>query len=202
MLECSVSQLPPQDPNDYPYIKGVGAPQDGVGGVDNPVAVLSGPHVAGYPWAGSGMLNPTGPHPFGGLPPSPAAPGGHPWNAPTPVPHGPYPPMGLNPVPGFVWNDPVLMCERKRSATRKVSLTSGIIGLITMVIQMAIIVTMFLAIGYTGQQGEFLLFVSLLIVVLAPMAVGLGWVTTFILALVACIQARSRTPQVQPDGWI
>jgi len=70
------------------------------------------------------------------------------------------------------------------------------------VIQMAIIVTMFLAIGYTGQQGEFLLFVSLLIVVLAPMAVGLGWVTTFILALVACIQARSRTPQVQPDGWI
>jgi len=93
--------------------------------------------------------------------------------------------MGLNPVPGIVWNDPVLMCERKRSATRKVSLTSGIIGLITMVIQMAIIVTMFLA-----------------IVVLAPMAVGLGWVTTFILALVACIQARSRTPQVQPDGWI
>ena len=56
-----MSQLPPQDPNDYPYIKGVGAPQDGVGGVDNPVAVLSGPHVAGYPWAGSGMLNPTGP---------------------------------------------------------------------------------------------------------------------------------------------
>ena len=109
--------------------------------------------------------------------------------------------MGLNPVPGFVWNDPVLMCERKRSATRKVSLTSGIIGLITMVIQMAIIVTMFLAIGYAGQQGEFLLFMSLLIVVFAPMAVGLGWVTTFILALVACIQARSRMPQVQPDGW-
>lgn len=209
MLEYSVSQLPPQDPNDYPYIKGIGAQQEGAIGVDNPVAVLSGPHVAGYPWhvagypwAGSGMPYPAGPHPFGGLPPSPAAPGGYPWNGPTPVPHSPYPPMGLNPVPGIVWNDPVLMCERKRSATRKVSLTSGIIGLITMVIQMAIIVTMFLAIGYTGQQGEFLLFMSLLIVVLAPMAVGLGWVTTFILALVACIQARSRTPQVQPDGWI
>lgn len=202
MLEYSVSQLPPQDPNDYPYIKGIGAPQDGASGVDDPVAVLSGPHVAGYPWAGSGMPYPAGPHPFGGLPPSPAAPGGYPWNGPTPVPHGPYPPMGLNLVLGFAWNDPVLMCERKRSATRKVLLTSGIIGLITMVIQMAIIVTMFLAIGYAGQQGEFLLFVSLLIVVLAPMAVGLGWVTTFILALVACIQARSRTPQVQPDGWI
>ena len=161
-----MSQPPPQDPNDYPYIKGVGAPQEGAIGVDNPVAVLSGPHVAGYPWAGSGMPYPARPYPFGGLPPSPAAPGGHPWNAPTPVPHGPYPPMGLNPGPGFVWNDPVLMCERKRSATRKVSLTSGIIGLITMVIQMAIIVTMFLAIGYAGQQGEFLLFMSLLIVVL------------------------------------
>ena len=34
------------------------------------------------------------------------------------------------------------------------------------------------------------------------MAVCLGWVITFILALVACIQARSRMPQVQPDGWI
>ena len=51
MLEYSVSQLPPPDPNDYPYIKGIGAPQEGVSGVDNPVAVLSGPHVAGYPWA-------------------------------------------------------------------------------------------------------------------------------------------------------
>nr|WP_315545203.1 hypothetical protein [Actinomyces oris] len=66
---------------------------------------------------------------------------------------------------------------------------------------MIIIVTIFLAIGYVGQQSAFLLFVSLLIVVFAPMAVGLGWVTTFILALVACVQARSRMPQVQPDGW-
>lgn len=132
MLEYSVSQLPPPDPNDYPYIKGIGAPQEGVSGVDNPVAVLSGPHVAGYPWAGSGMPYPAGHYPLGGLPPSPAAPGGYPWNGPTPVPHGPYPPMGLNPVLGFTWNDPVLMCERKRSAIRKVSLTSGIIGLITM----------------------------------------------------------------------
>ena len=202
MLEYPVSQLPPQDPNDYPYIKGIGAPQDGTSGIEKPAAVLAGPHGVGYPWAGPGMSYPAGPYPFGGLPPSPAAPGGYPWNGPMSAPHGPYPPMGLTPVLGFAWNDPVPMCERKRSATRKVSLTSGIIGLITMVIQMAIIVTMFLAVGYAGQQGEFLLFVSLLIVVLAPMAVGLGWVITFILALVACIQARSRTPQVQPDGWI
>ena len=202
MLEYSVSQLPPPGPNDYPYIKGIGAPQEGVSGVDNPVAVLSGPHVAGYPWAGSGMPYPAGPYPLGGLPPSPAAPGGHPWNGPTPVPHGPYPPMGLAPAPVFAWNDPVGTCERKRSATRKVSLASGIIGVITMTIQMIIVVTMFLAIGYVGHQSPFLLFVSLLIVIFVPMVVGLGWILTFILALVACVQARSRMPQVQPDGWV
>ena len=201
MLEYPVSQLPPQDPNDYPYIKGTGAPLDGAGGVDNPVAVLSGPHGAGYPWAGSGMAYPAAPYPFGGLPPSSAAPGGCPWNGPMPLPHGSYPPMRLSPVRGFAWNDPARACERKRSANRKVSLSSGIIGVITMMIQMIIIVTMFLAIGYVGQQSELLLFVSLLIVVFAPMAVGLGWAATFVLALVACIQARSRTPQVQPDGW-
>ena len=201
MLEYPVSQLPPQDPNDYPYIKGTGAPLDGASGVDNPVAVLAGPHGAVYPWAGSGMAYPAGPYPLGGFPPSSAAPGGYPWNGPMPVSYGPYPPMGLTPVLGFAWNDPVLTCERKRSATRTVSLSSSIIGVITMMIQMIIIVTIFLAIGYVGQQSAFLLFVSLLIVVFAPMAVGLGWVTTFILALVACVQARSRMPQVQPDGW-
>ena len=201
MLEYPVSQLPPQDPNDYPYIKGTGAPLDGASGVENPAAVLAGPHGAGYPWAGSGMAYPAGPHPSGGLPPSSAAPGGYPWNGPMPVPYGPYPPMGPTPVLGFAWNDPVLTCERKRSATRTVSLSSSIIGVITMTIQMIIIVTLFLAIGYVGQQSEFLLFVSLLIVVFAPMVVGLGWVITFILALVACVQARSRMPQVQPDGW-
>lgn len=95
MLEYPVSQLPPQDPNDYPYIKGIGAPQDGTSGVEKPAAVLAGPHGAGYPWAASGMAYPAGPYPFGGLPPSSAAPGGHPWNGPMPVPYGPYPPMGL-----------------------------------------------------------------------------------------------------------
>jgi len=110
--------------------------------------------------------------------------------------------MGLNPVLGFAWNDPVGTCERKRSATRKLSLASGIIGVITMTIQMIIVVTMFLAIGYVGHQSPFVLFVSLLIVVFVPMVVGLGWILTFILALVACVQARSRTPRVQPDGWV
>ena len=202
MLECSVSQLPPQDPNDYPYIKGVGASQDGVGGVDNPVAVLSGPHVAGYPWAGSGMPYPAGPHPFGGLPSSPAAPGGYPWNGPTPVPHSPYPPMGLNPVLGFAWNDPVLMCERKRSATRKVSVAGSIIGLITMMIQIIFTTYELLTANLQGEEYLELALLALLMMIVAPFVVGLGWIVTFMLGVIACIRANSRTPQVQPDGWI
>ena len=54
-----------------------------------------------------------------------------------PVSDGRYDPsMGQTPAPGFGSNDPVLMeVQRKRSATRKVSVASSIIGLITMMIQ-------------------------------------------------------------------
>ena len=66
-------------------------------------------------------------------------------NTPMPVPYGRYassmgnPPMGqIPPVAGFGSNDPVLMeVQRKRSATRKVSVSSCTIGLITMLIQVS-----------------------------------------------------------------
>ena len=45
-------------------------------------------------------------------------------------------------------------------------------------------------------------FLALLMAIVAPFVVGLGWIVTFILGLIACIRANSRTPQVQPDGWI
>ena len=84
-----------------------------------------------------------------------------------PVPDGRYiPPMGQTPAPGFGWNDPVLtMVKRKRSATRKVSVAGGIIGLITMIIQM-IFTTTFLALLITHGEydlpfGFFALFVVL-----------------------------------------
>ena len=120
-----------------------------------------------------------------------------------PIPDGRYiPPMGQTPAPGFGWNDPVLtMVQRKRSATRKVSLSSGTIGLITMIIQM-IFTTTFLALLIT--HGEYDLpfgFFALFVVLVTPYIVGIAWVATFILALIACIRAHSRTPQVQPDGW-
>ena len=200
-LECPVSQLPPQDLNDYPYIKGTCASTERANSTESSTALPPTLDSAGYPWAGSEPVYPAGPYPFGGFQPPSGAPGGYPWNGPMPVPNGPYPPMGLTPVLGFAWNDPVRTCECKRSENRKVSLSSGIIGVVTMIIQMIIIAVMFLSTEYLGQQDLLLLLVSFLIVVFAPIFVGLGWMMTFILALVACIQARSRMPQVQPDGW-
>ena len=124
-------------------------------------------------------------------------------NTPTPVPCGRYDPtVGPAPVPSLGWNDPVLKeVQRKRFATRKVSVAGGIIGLITMIIQM-IFTTTFLALLIT--HGEYDLpfgFYALFVVLVTPYIVGIAWVATFILALIACIRAHSRTPQVQPDGW-
>ena len=126
---------------------------------------------------------------------------GHPRNAPAPVPYGRYnPPIGQTPAPGFGSIDPVLMeVQRKRSATRKVSVAGSIIGLITMSIQ--VIATSSVFVAYILPPLEFT-FLALLMAIAAPFVVGLGWIVTFILGLIACIRANSRTPQVQPDGWI
>ena len=126
---------------------------------------------------------------------------GHPRNAPRPVPYGRYnPPVGQTSAAGFGSIDPVLMeVQRKRSATRKVSVAGGIIGLITMSIQVIASSSVFVA--YIFPPLEFT-FLALLMAIAAPFVVGLGWIVTFILGLIACIRANSRTPQVQPDGWI
>ena len=129
---------------------------------------------------------------------------GHPRNTPTPVPYGRYnPPVGQTSAAGFGSIDPVLMeVQRKRSATRKVSVAGGIIGLITMIIQM-IFTTTFLALLIA--HGEYDLpfgFFALFVVLVTPYIVGIAWVATFILALIACIRVHSRTPQDQPDGWV
>ena len=129
---------------------------------------------------------------------------GHPRNTPIPVPYGRYnPPVGQTTAAGFGSIDPVLMeVQRKRSATRKVSVAGGIIGLITMIIQM-IFTTTFLALLIA--HGEYDLpfgFFALFVVLVTPYIVGIAWVATFILALIACIRVHSRTPQDQPDGWV
>jgi len=89
--------------------------------------------------------------------------------------------------------------QRKRSATRKVSVAGSIIGLITMSVQ--VIATSSVFVAYILPPLEFA-FLALLMMIAAPFVVGLGWIVTFILGLIACIRANSRTPQVQPDGWI
>ena len=132
---------------------------------------------------------------------------GHPRNAPRPVPYGRYnPPVGQTSAAGFGWNDPVLMeVQRKRSATRKVSVAGSIIGLITMSIQVIAATTLFVTSVVPRDPSlefTFLDFIGLLAMIFTPFVVGLGWIVTFILGLIACIRANSRTPQVQPDGWI
>ena len=132
------------------------------------------------------------------------SPTGVPLKTPTPALCGCYGrSMGQNPpVAGFGSNDPVLMeVQRKRSATRKVSLSSGTIGLITMIIQMIITTSICVAGSFSGQQYMGSQLLALLMMIAAPFVVGPGWVATFILALIACIRAHSRTPRVQPDGW-
>ena len=126
---------------------------------------------------------------------------GHPRNAPRPVPYGRYnPPVGQTSAAGVGSIDPVLMeVQGKRSATRKVSVAGSIIGLITMSIQVIASSSVFVA--YILPPLEFT-FLALLMAIAAPFVVGLGWIVTFILGLIACIRANSRTPQVQPDGWI
>ena len=128
---------------------------------------------------------------------------GHPQNTPIPVPYGRYnPTVGQTPAPGFGWKDPVLMeVQRKRSATRKVSVAGSIIGLITMMIQIIFTTYELLTANLQGEEYLELALLALLMMIAAPFVVGFGWVVTFILGLIACIRANSRTPQVQPDGW-
>ncbi|MDM8075731.1 hypothetical protein QUV91_01530 [Actinomyces viscosus] len=125
-------------------------------------------------------------------------------NAPAPVPYGRYnPPVGQTTAAGFGSIDPVLMeVQRKRSATRKVSVAGSIIGLITMMIQIIVTTYELLTVNLQGEEYLELALLALLMMIAAPFIVGLGWIVTFILGLIACIRANSRTPQVQPDGWI
>ena len=129
---------------------------------------------------------------------------GHPRNTPTPVPYGRYnPPVGQTTAVGFGSIDPVLTeVQRKRSATRKVSVAGSIIGLITMMIQIIFTTYELLTVNLRGEEYLELALLALLMMIVAPFVVGLGWIVTFILGLIACIRANSRTPQVQPDGWI
>ena len=121
-----------------------------------------------------------------------------------PVPDGRYnPPMGQPPAPGFGSIDPVLTeVQRKRSATRKVSVAGSIIGLITMMIQIIFTTYELLTVNLRGEEYLGLALFAVLMLIAAPFVVGFGWIVTFILGLIACIRANSRTPQVQPDGWI
>ena len=100
-----------------------------------------------------------------------------------PFPDGRYnPPIGQTPAPGFGSIDPVLTeVQRKRSATRKVSIAGSIIGLITMMIQIIFTTYELLTVNLQGEEYLELALLALLMMIAAPFIVGLGWIVTFIL---------------------
>ena len=168
-----MSQLPPQSPDDYPYLS------------------------AGQPTAGPGAGCA---HPGAPAQPPAAGVGGYPWGAPEPFPHPqavPYPQVMMLPPPVPSWSSPELVMRRKRATNRRVAIVGGVLGLITSVAQLAYLVIVLL----NGTYFELEVGLAIFIVFVGPLGVGVGWVSSFIPALVACLQARSRGPRTQPDGW-
>ena len=135
-----MTQLPPQDPSDYPYIKGASAdvPHDSKASVPPGTGPVNGV----WPAPGPGAGHPGGPPPGGGAWGPPPGPGGYPWGAPGPLP---YPPPVPAPVPGIGWNDPAYVLERKRTTNRRVAVSGSIVGLVTAIIQMIVTATLFIA---------------------------------------------------------
>lgn len=88
-----------------------------------------------------------------------------------PVPDGRYnPPMGQPPAPGFGSIDPVLTeVQRKRSATRKVSVAGSIIGLITMMIQIIFTTYELLTVNLRGEEYLGLALFAVLMLIAAPL---------------------------------
>ncbi len=195
-----MTQLPPQDPNDYPYIKGASASSDGAHDSQVPAQSNLGSLHVGRPAAAPGAGYPGEPPPLGGVQPPPAGPGGYPWGAPGPAPYVPYPPPVLVPVPGSSWNDPALIAGRKRTTNRRVAISGSIVGLITAIIQLIVTATLFLAPQYLGPP-DFGVLLAMLIIFFGPIVVGIGWISSFIVSLIACVQAHSRDAGTQPEGW-
>lgn len=173
MPEHSVSQLPPQSPNDYPYLSG------------------------GLPSAGSGAGHA---HPGAPIQPPAAGVGGYPWGAPESFPYSqaaPYPQVMMLPPPGAFWGSPESAMRRKRTTNRWVAIAGGVLGLITSVAQLAYLVIVLL----NGTYFELEVGLATVIAFVGPLGIGAGWSISFIPALIACLQARSRNPQTQLDGW-
>ena len=71
----------------------------------------------------------------------------------------------------------------------------------TAIIQIIVTAALFLGADHLGDGDAGLIFLALLIIVFGPMIVGVGWIASFIVALIACTQAHSQTDRIQPDGW-
>ena len=142
-----MAQLPPQDPSDYPYIKiGVSASVDGARELQNSALSSPVPSNLGQPLGG---------------------PGGYPWGVPAPGEHVPFAPAVPVHPSGFLWDNPVLILERRRSTNRGVAISCGIIELITVIIALIINVTLFLPTVLTEPHPSVLMGVVILMMVAA-----------------------------------
>lgn len=196
-----MTQLPPQDPSDYPYIKGASASSDRAHDSRLPEPPSLGSLNVSRPAAAPGSGYPGGPPPLGGVQPPPAGPGGYPWGDPIPASYIPYPLPVLVPVPGTSWNDPALIAGRKRTTNRRFAVSGSIVGLITVIIQLIVAATFVIAPQVLGARDIDLMALAMLILFLGPIVVGIGWIISFIVSLIACTQAHSQTDRIQPDGW-
>ena len=192
MVEHSVNQLPPQSPDDYPYLSNAArAPAGGAHcsktfSPSDSGLVQPGPSVSGL---SAGMNHPGAGHPLAG----------YPWGAPEPFPYSQasYPQVMMLPPPGAFWGSPELAMRRKRTTNRRVAIAGGVLGLVTSVARLAYLVIVLL----NGTYFELEVGLAVVIAFVGPLGIGAGWSISFIPALIACLQARSRNPQTQPDGW-
>ena len=196
MVEHSVSQLPPQSPDDYPYLSNAArAPAGGAHcsktfSPSDSGLVQPGPSVSGL---SAGMNHPgVQVHPGAGHPLA-----GYPWGAPEPFPYSQasYPQVMMLPPPRAFWDGRESAMRRKRTTNRRLAIAGGIVGVLTSVAQLVFYVILLLDMaGYDIDTSGQLFLITFFGVVA-------GWQGSFVLALVALVLASSRQPQIQPHGW-
>lgn len=70
-----------------------------------------------------------------------------------------------------------------------------------MIIALIINVAFFLPTVLMEPHPSVLMGVVILMMMAGPFLVGVGWIVSFVLALVACIQAHASSDRIQPGGW-
>ena len=156
-----MSQLPPQSPDDYPYLSNAArAPAGGAHcsktfSPSDSGLVQPGPSVSGL---SAGMNHPgVQIHPGAGHPLA-----GYPRGAPESFPYSqaaPYPQVMMLPPPRAFWDGFESVMRRKRTTNRRVAIAGGIVGVLTSVAQLVFYVILLLDMAGSSSPSS----VSLLV---------------------------------------